>query len=285
MDRRARRYGVVAVAAVLLSTVLGAAPGSAKPVPAAAGEVYVALGDSAAAGPGILPQLTLDPCWRSARNYPHVLASLLGVSVLRDVTCSGARTDHMTQYQHGVPPQFDALTPDTTLVTLTIGGNDNALTSLGESCVRLNPFERPCYYDNVVNGVDLVQQRIDANAPKFTAVLAGIRARAPQARIFVVGYGLYVRRNGCWPTQPVVPIDANYVQGKVDYLNQVLAREAAAAGATYVDIRTPGAGHDTCASSSNRWLEGFIPTSIAAPLHPNARGMQAFGEIIANVAR
>jgi len=116
-------------------------------------------------------------------------------------------------------------------------------------------------------------------------VLAGIKARAPQARIFVLGYGLYVRRNGCWPTQPVVPIDANYVQGKVDYLNQILAREAAAAGATYVDIRTPGAGHDTCASSSNKWLEGFIPTSVAAPLHPNARGMQAFGEIVAAAAR
>jgi len=60
-------------------------------------------------------------------------------------------------------------------------------------------------------------------------VLAGIKARAPQARIFVLGYGLYVRRNRCWPTQPVVPIDANYVQGKVDYLNQILAREAAVA--------------------------------------------------------
>ncbi|HZM75470.1 MAG TPA: SGNH/GDSL hydrolase family protein [Candidatus Limnocylindrales bacterium] len=284
MDRRAVRVGAVTVAAVLISTVLGSTGAWAAPVPMA-GEVYVALGDSSAAGPGILPQLTLDPCWRSARNYPHVAASLLGVSVLRDVTCSGARTDHMTQSQSGVAPQFDALTPDTMLVTLSIGGNDTGLISLGESCVRLNPFERPCYYDNVVNGVDLVQQRIDAYAPKLAGALAGIKERAPQARIFVVGYGLYLRRNGCWPTQPVVPIDANYVQGKVDYLNQITAREAAAAGATYVDIRTPGAGHDTCASSSNRWLEGFIPGSVAAPLHPNANGMQAFGQIVAAAAR
>jgi lysophospholipase L1-like esterase len=175
-----------------------------------------------------------------------------------------------------VAPQFDALTSDTTLVTLSIGGNDTSLLSLGESCIRLNPFERPCYYDNVVNGVDLVQQRIDAYAPKLAATLGGIKARAPQAPIFVVGYGLYVKRNGCRPTQPIVPIDANYVQAKVDYLILVTAREAAAAGA---------AGHDTCASTSNRWLEGVIPTTIAAPLHPNARGMQAFGDIVAAAAR
>jgi hypothetical protein len=137
----------------------------------------------------------------------------------------------------------------------------------------------------VVNCVDLVNARIDGYVPKLQATLAGIRARAPQARIFVVGYGLYVKRNGCWPTQPLVPIDANYVQAKVDYLNQVTAREAAAAGATYVDTRTPGAGHDTCQGSSNRWLEGFIPTSIAAPLHPNANGMQAYGQLVTAAAR
>jgi lysophospholipase L1-like esterase len=275
MDRRARRYAFVTAATLLMSTLIGAAPA------AAAGEVYVALGDSFASGPGILPQLTLDPCWRSARNYPHVAAGLRGISVLRDVTCSGAKTDHMTQSQSGVAPQFNALSADTTLVTLTIGGNDTSLIALGESCVRINPFERPCYYDNVVNGVDLINARIDAYVPKLQATLAGIRARAPQARIFVVGYGLYVKRNGCWPTQPLVPIDANYVQAKVDYLNQVTAREAAAAGARYVDVRTPSAGHDTCQGSSSRWIEGFIPTSIAAPLHPNANGMQAYGQILA----
>jgi lysophospholipase L1-like esterase len=279
MDRRPLRIAFVTAVTVLISTAVGLSPAAAAP-----GDVYVALGDSSASGPGILPQVTLDPCWRSSRNYPSVAKSLLGVSVFRDVTCSGAKTDHMTQSQSGVPPQFDALSADTTLVTLSIGGNDTGLISLGESCVRLNPFERACYYSNVVNGVDLVNQRIDAYRPKLTATLAGIKARSPQARILVVGYGLYAKRNGCWPTVPLLPIDANYVQAKVDYLNLITAQEAAAAGATYVDIRTPGAGHDTCASNSNKWLEGFIPGSIAAPLHPNARGMQAFGELVAAAA-
>lgn len=276
MDRRAARVAFVTAVTLLISTAVGVTPAGA------AGENYVALGDSAASGPGILPQsLPLEPCWRSERNYPRVAKALLNVATFRDVTCSGAKTDHMTQSQSGVAPQFDALSADTTLVSLTIGGNDTGLIGLGESCVRLNPFKRACYYDNVVNGVDLVNARIDAYAPKLAATLAGIRARSPQARVFVVGYGLYVKHNGCWPTQPLLPIDANYVQAKVDYLNLITAREAAAAGATYVDIRTPGAGHDTCQSSSNRWLEGFVPTSIAAPLHPNANGMQAFGQILA----
>nr|WP_238155500.1 hypothetical protein [Kribbella soli] len=55
-------------------------------------------------------------------------------------------------------------------------------------------------------------------------------------------------------------------------------------GAQYVDLRTPSIGHDACAPITQRWLEGLIPTSAAAPLHPSARGMQAFGELVAAAA-
>jgi len=60
-------------------------------------EHYVALGDSYAAGPWI-PVQRSDPigCGRSTHNYPALVAEALGIADYTDVSCSGARTEHMT---------------------------------------------------------------------------------------------------------------------------------------------------------------------------------------------
>jgi hypothetical protein len=63
-------------------------------------------------------------------------------------------------------------------------------------------------------------------------------------------------------------------------LNTMIAQQAAAAGATYVDTYTPSIGRDGCASSGRRWVEPLIPGSPAAPFHPNARGMQGQADAV-----
>lgn len=271
---------VPAFAAVLLASFLSAGVAHAD-----AGR-YVALGDSAAAGPLIPnPDLSFLGCLRSTANYPKLVAQQLGLTI-KDVTCSGADTVDMTNPQETdlgtAPPQFDALTPDTAVVTLHIGGNDAGLTGLAESCLNLlpPPFGDSCMEENTAGGRDVYGERVAAVAPKVAAVLDGIHARSPQARVFVVGYTHYIRNNGCYPRVQVWGKDANYVQAKVDQLNQVLADAAAAGGATYVDLRTPGIGHDVCQSSSVRWVEPFIPGNVAAPLHPNARGMAGMAQVV-----
>ncbi|WP_407564455.1 SGNH/GDSL hydrolase family protein [Streptomyces sp. 184] len=278
-------------AAAAAGLVVGAtaAPAAAGGAETAAGEVYVALGDSMASGPLIpLPTGPLA-CGRSTENYPHELADRLGVAELRDVTCSGAKTDHMTQPQSlsllGVdmgeaPPQFDALSADTTLVTLTIGGNDAGLVGIAQDCMQLNPTADLCKDGFMEGGVDTVAQRIEAMGPKIGAVLDGIHARAPQARVLVTGYGDYIKPGGCWPLQPVLAADADWLQGSVNHMNRVIADRAAAHGAEYVDVFTPSRGHDACQSPGDKWVEGYVPTAPAAPLHPNARGEEAYADII-----
>jgi lysophospholipase L1-like esterase len=253
----------------------------------AAAPHYVALGDSAASGPLIpAPDLSEPGCFRSTNNYPKLTAARIGVPIT-DVTCSGADTADMTNSQNtdfgAVPPQFDALDAGTPLVTLQIGGNDAGLVGLAESCLNLlpEPFGTSCRDTNTAGGRDVYGERVAAVGPKVAAVLDGIQQRAPGARVFVVGYTTYLRPNGCYPRVQVWARDANYVQARIDQLNQVLATEAAAHGATYVDIRTPGIGKDVCASSSVRWTEPFIPGNVAAPLHPNARGMAGMAEVVA----
>lgn len=277
--RVVRRLGVPALLLLIMGLLLP------TPATAAAGR-YVALGDSAAAGPLIpLPDLSSPGCLRSTANYPKLTAHHLGVPIT-DVTCSGATTADLTGSQStplgSVPPQFAALGPDATMVTVQIGGNDAGLVGLATSCINLlpEPFGSSCKDKNTAGGHDVYGERVAAVAPRIAAVLAGIHQLAPNARVFVVGYTTYLRHNGCYPAVPLWARDANYIQSKVDQLNGVLATAAANAGASYVDIRTPGIGKDVCASPLTRWVEPLIPANIAAPLHPNATGMVGMAAVL-----
>ena len=248
---------------------------------------YVALGDSAAAGPLIPQQDPEDPgCLRSKRNWPSALAERIGAE-LTDVTCSGAVTDNLTGPQSTVKgthePQADALSPSTDLVTLTIGGNDIGLVQVALDCVNMLPAPAgtSCRDQLTANGRDELAERIDAYTAEFAAALDLISVRAPEARIVVVGYGTYIQPGGCYPDQPIWGRDSDYLQGSIHRLNEVFAREAEEHGAEFVDIAPPSVGHDACAPARTRWFEGISATGPAAPLHPNADGMAAIGGIVA----
>ncbi|WP_019633325.1 SGNH/GDSL hydrolase family protein [Actinomadura atramentaria] len=281
-----RRSATAAVAAAAATAAL-AVPARADAPPA-----YVALGDSMASGP-LVPDITGPlACGRSTRNYAHLLAARFSAAPFTDVTCSGADTGDLVNPQHlslaGVdagtaPAQFDALSASTTLVTLTIGGNDAGLVGVAQKCVQLNPFAAPCKDAYTAGGVDQVSQRVQAFGPELATSLETLHARAPHARVVVTGYGLYIKAGGCWPTQPWLAPDADYLQAKVNELNGVIAAQAAAHGAEYVDLVAPSAGHDACQSASRRWVEGLVPGNWAAPLHPNANGEAAYARIIGDV--
>ncbi|GAA4552175.1 SGNH/GDSL hydrolase family protein [Amycolatopsis samaneae] len=283
---RVLRHSCVVAALLALSAV------PATPAAAQGRQVYAALGDSMASGP-LIPDITGPVgCGRSTHNYAHELDRRFSFTMFRDVTCSGAETRHLTEPQSTsvlghptgtVSPQFTALSSDTTLVTLTIGGNDAGLIGVANQCVNLNPFATPCKTKFTAGGVDQVAARVDAVAPKIAAALDGIRLRAPRARVLVTGYGLYIKPGGCWPLQPVLPVDADYLQGNVFRLNDVIAGQAKAHGATYVDVAAPSAGHDSCQAPGDRWIEGYVPTDLAAPLHPNRRGEAAYARIVGDV--
>ncbi|MEU2126958.1 SGNH/GDSL hydrolase family protein [Streptomyces sp. NPDC018352] len=284
--RRSARTVMGALALAGLAVGAGAVPASAAGTDDTTS--YVALGDSMASGP-LIPDITGPvACGRSTHNYPHELAARLGAS-LTDVTCSGASSKHMTEKQSlslldipmgSAPPQFDALRADTDLVTLTIGGNDAGLVGIAQKCTTLDPNATPCKEKYNEGGVDQVGQRIAEFAPKLGAVLDSIHQRSPQARVVVTGYGLYIKPGGCWPLQPVLPVDADFLQGSVDRMNAVIAQQSATHGAEYIDLATPSKGHDSCQAPSDKWVEGYVPTAAAAPLHPNRNGEANYAAII-----
>lgn len=262
---------------------------TAVPAPAAQADAltYVAMGDSAAAGPLIPSQDPNLPCLRSDHDYPHVAAAALGAH-LTDVTCSGATVADFGGHQFGFEPaQYDALTAATDLVSVTIGANDIGLVPQVLGCLNLlpQPVGLSCKDRLTAGGKDQLAEAAATWAPQLGAALDEVHRRAPHAKVLVTGYGTYLRKGGCWPTQPIWGRDADYVQASLGKLNADIAAQAQAHGASYVDLAAVSAGHDTCAKPAQRYLEGLIPATAAAPLHPNAQGMAAFGASLASAAR
>jgi lysophospholipase L1-like esterase len=283
-----RRVAAVVGLVVVVLTIGTYTPAHAR------NRVYVALGDSYAAGPIIPLQEEPWGCLKSTNNYAKRVAAQLGYE-LRDATCSGAETEDMTQEQ-GVspepnPPQFDRLGPDVGLVTLQIGGNDIGFSGIAETCARAAFESESCESQYVVDGRDELRERIAATAPKVAAVIREIHQRAPKARVLVLGYpGIF--KIGTTPDAPascpamlVGDDDALYLRGVEEALNAMIRTQARTNRATYVDVYGPSAGKTACDLPVLRWVEPIVPVNAAAPIHPNLMGMIGMADLIVAKAR
>jgi hypothetical protein len=250
----------------------------ALPALSQASTSYVSLGDSYVSGPLILPPALGAPldCLQSARNYSHLTAAALGLT-LHDVSCSGATTSDFTTAQYSdQPPQFNALGSSTGVVTVGIGGNDNNLflgtlaTCGAEDLVF--PIGTPC---KATYGNKLAEE-IKADGPVIGAALHQVHVLSPAAKLLVLSYPDILPQSGnCWPTVPLTTGDTAYLNNVEKELNAMLSSEAAANGAVFVDTYTPGIGHDACKSIGTRWVEPVLPESDAFSVHPNEHGMAA----------
>lgn len=274
---------VVAVAALALYAVVATASASAAPS-------YVALGDSYAAGPLIPNQIAPIGCLKSDNNYAHLAAPSIGLT-LRDPSCSGARTVHMTESQSvefgSNPPQFNSLDAETKVVSISISGNDIGFSEVAQSCITLNPFSHPCLDKYNSGGKDQLAERITATAPKVAAVLDGIHERSPAAKVLVLNYPAIFPETGfgCWPQMPIGFQDVPYLRKTEQGLNAMLATQASAHGATLVNWYNASIGHDACKGSSTRWVEPLVPGEAAAPIHPNKAGMQGAANLVIAAAK
>lgn len=277
-----RRTKIAVVLVTLLAALLGAAGVAQAQTPGR----YVALGDSYSAGPLVPPQQGVPAgCLRSGSNFPSVVAAGIGAAEFVDVSCSGATTDDFTAAQ-GValgsnPPQLDALTGAEDLVTLTIGGNDVGFADIIQRCALTSPtnlFGAAC---RASYGTTL-DERIAVAGEKVATALAAIAERSPDATVALVGYPALLPDEGpgCFPVVPFSAGDVAWLRGIEKDLNATLEARAAAAGVTYVDTYTPTIGHDMCQLPGTKWIEGLLPTAPAAPVHPNALGMQAMGAAV-----
>ncbi|MFE2051011.1 SGNH/GDSL hydrolase family protein [Streptomyces sp. NPDC059459] len=283
MPKHALGRVMTATAAAVGTLALGLTDATAHAAPAPPLD-YVALGDSYSAGSGVLP---VDPtnllCLRSTANYPHVIAAATGAR-LKDVTCGAAQTAHFTQSQYpGVAPQVNALSADTDLVTLTIGGNDNstfinAITACGSAGLLSGGKGSPCKDRHGTSFDD----QIEANTyPALKAALRSVIAKAPGARVAALGYPWITPATAdpsCFAKLPLAAGDVPYLRGIQAHLNDAVRRAAEETGATYVDFAAVSEGHDACKASGTRWIEPLLFGHSLVPVHPNALGERRMAE-------
>jgi lysophospholipase L1-like esterase len=195
---------------------------------------------------------------------------------LKDVTCGAAETSHFFESQYpGVAPQLSALKEDTQLVTMTIGGNDSGVfidTILACGTAGLSTLGQgsPCKdrygssFEDTINTVTY---------PSLVKTLTAVRAKAPAARVAILGYPwITPASGGCFTKMPIATGDVPYVRGIQATLNDAVRRAAAATGATYVDFSSASNGHDACQPLGVRWIEPVLQGTNPVIVHPNALG-------------
>ncbi|MFF5172038.1 SGNH/GDSL hydrolase family protein [Micromonospora sp. NPDC000089] len=252
-----RRFRLVTLAASLAAT-LAAGLGLAAPAQAAPTDRYVALGDSYASGLGA-GSYTAESgsCQRSTSAYPALYNAAVQPASYRSVACAGATTVDVTG------SQLAALSSTTTLVSVTVGGNDVGFSSIMTTCVLLG--ETQC--------VASVQAAEDKARSQLAGLLAtvynGIRTRAPSARVVVVGYPVFYQL-GTLCVGLSATSRAKINEG-INLVDDITRSAATAAGFRFADVRSAFVGHQLC-SYGEKWLHALNYLDIGISYHPTAAG-------------
>lgn len=247
--------GLAAVAAFASTAIIGPAAASA------AGPIsYVALGDSYSSGDGA-GNYSDGSCLQSANAYPVLWHNAHGGSFTNE-TCAGATTSDVINGELG------PLSSSTTLVTITIGGNDVGFASVMETCVLGSD-------SSCVNAIDQAESQARSQLPgSLDTVLTDIASRAPNAQLVVLDYPQFYdlpRSSGCIGLSTTKRVAINQGAGVLDSL---ISAAASRHGDKFVDVNPFFAGHQICDSGSYLISVDFF--NLGDSYHPNASG-QAHG--------
>lgn len=233
-----------------LSLMLTAAPASAA-------VNYVAMGDSYSSGLGA-GNYSGGSCDRSSHAYAQLWANANAPASFAFVACSGATTTDV------INNQLSALSPATTLASITIGGNDVGFSNVMITCVLGSTSD-------CVSAVNQAEAQARSQLPGALSTLFGdISARAPNARVVVLGYPEFYdlsRSSGCIGLSTT---DRTALDGGADVLDSVIQAAAGQAGFVYAEIRGGFTGHEICDSSS--WLHSVDWFNLSDSYHPTASG-------------
>ncbi|SFC43942.1 SGNH/GDSL hydrolase family protein [Streptomyces aidingensis] len=218
-------------------------------VTAETAENYVALGDSYASGSGAGDYSDLA-CTRSENAYPAQWARVNAPASFTFAACGGAVIPDVRE------DQLSALGESTTLVSISIGGNDSGFASTMISC-RL--FTTTSCRRALDEAADFVRNELPA---RLDALYAEIRAAAPHAQVVVMGYP-YLYKEGGWCWGGLSATKRSLLNDGSDLLNDTIADRALAAGFTFADGRTAFAGHEIC--TADPWISD-------SDIHPTAEG-------------
>lgn len=302
--RRAAAWALAALAVSMAAPVpaAAAAPALRQPVE------WVVMGDSYTAGvigaTGAEVEARRDGCARTVRSYPEVVRRDLGTRVsLRNVSCGGATVRDIfadRQVPGGrpprwdvpgpgaafapVPPQVEAVTRDTGVVSVGVGMSTLGFGQILARCAdlgrRTGNAGTPCRDEF---GADLPRRLAQVRAD-YDRMLAAVHARARAARVVTVGYPRVFPEDSAACTYGDPLQFAAITSGDLDWartemlepLNSVIRQVTARHGDTYVDQYASTRGHSVCDREDGaNWVDGLL-SGLTPPrpalVHPNSRG-------------
>ncbi|MFI2619422.1 SGNH/GDSL hydrolase family protein [Streptomyces sp. NPDC018584] len=224
----------------------------------AAATGYVALGDSYSSGVGAGSYDSASgDCKRSKRAYPALWAASNSPSSFHFTACSGARTGDVLANQLG------PLGSGTGLVSITVGGNDAGFADVMTTCVLQS--ESSC-----LSRIAQARAYVDSTLPgNLDKVYSAISAKAPAARVVVLGYPRFYKLSGSCTTG-LSERERAAINDAADYLNTATAKRAADHGFTFGDVTRTFTGHEICSGSA--WLHSVNWLNIGESYHPTAAG-------------
>lgn len=240
-----------------LTTGLAAITGPGIPARAASALHYVALGDSYASGVGAGG--TIGSCAQSPNAYPALWAKANSPGSFTFAACSGATTGDV------ISSQLSALSSSTTLVSLTIGGNDVGFSAIMETCVLEST-------SSCQSAVSAGEQIANSTLPgRLAATLAAIRSHAPNAKIVVVGYPDFYDLNVLFCIG-LSKADHQTLDNGINDLDGVIQAAASRDGDTFADVRSQFSGHALCDGSG--WLNS-VTIPVGNSYHPTTTGQKS----------
>ena len=271
---------VAALTTVIIVILLGSVGTSERSRPTY--HHYVALGDSFTAAPFVPLTDVAYGCYRSSNNYPNRLASLLHIEDLKDRSCSGARTAELVGSQTtrggmSVPPQLDALSERTDLVTVGIGVNNHHLYARMATVCRRSPGSAG---STTSASARLERRPGPARArpgPRSDQGAGAERAGAPRGLPEDAAV-----RGGCPRLPRMRGLDRGTFRDISLRLRYGMRDAAREAGVEFVDFYAVSAGHDIC--SRHPWVQGRRNRK-GAGLHPLAAGQAALARTIEQTLR
>jgi GDSL-like Lipase/Acylhydrolase family len=274
-------------------------PTRLTPLEAAVRGGYIALGDSYSSGEGTwdldadraYAGAGAEGCHRSRGAYFSTVLQgfrfALGGSLW---ACSGARIEDVLRGgRRGEPAQIQRLRPDTSLVTLTIGGNDIGFTDIVTRCVVRLPWSSACRDQDAD-----IRARMSALPAGLASVFEQIGRRAPRARLIVLGYPRPFPVRPGHSVDNIGVADQLYLNGVVRSLDDVIAAAARRADQAVAAAGGPGTvefvdgygafdGHEL--GTAQPYLNALQidfggPAVDPRSFHPNELGYRGFARLV-----
>ncbi len=254
---RILRLAATAALALFVPAALAAAPATAAPPPPV---VYDALGDSYGSGYGVPPYL--DACGRSSAAYAVQIDGRMRIDLDDFAACAGATTSSL------LATQLAALDEDTTLVTLSVGGNDIRWGDVVGACVAGSDSQCTGALQATTAAIENVLP--DLLGATYTQIAAG----APDAHVVVTGYPrLFSPEYGAY--YAASPAEQEAMNDGADLLNAVIARVADEYGFQFVNPTRRFIDHGV--NAPEPWILGLTDP---ARFHPNLAGYEAYAAAV-----